>query len=53
MLRRINLTAWIASHADADAAAELGELRPNTARLAQRYLEDRSWLQDAIFGSRV
>ncbi|KDE99054.1 aminoglycoside phosphotransferase [Mycolicibacterium aromaticivorans JS19b1 = JCM 16368] len=54
MLRRINLTAWIASHADADAAAELGDdFAPNTARLAQRYLEDRSWLQDAIFGSRV
>ncbi|AQT81635.1 aminoglycoside phosphotransferase [Mycolicibacterium litorale] len=54
MLRRINLTAWIASHADADAAAELGpDFAPNTARLAQRYLEDRTWLQDAIFGSRV
>lgn len=54
MLRRINLTAWIASHADADAAAELGpDFAPNTARLAQRYLEDSSWLQDAIFGSRV
>ncbi|MGY4711020.1 phosphotransferase enzyme family protein [Mycolicibacterium sp. CBM1] len=54
MLRRINLTAWIASHADADAAAELGaDFAPNTARLAERYLEDRTWLQDAIFGSRV
>ena len=54
MLRRINLTAWIASHADADAAAELGaDFAPNTALLAQRYLEDRTWLQDAIFGSRV
>jgi Ser/Thr protein kinase RdoA (MazF antagonist) len=54
MLRRINLTAWIASHADADAAAELGtDFAPNTARLAQRYLADRTWLQDAIFGSRV
>lgn len=54
MLRRIMLTAWIASHSDADAAIGVGvEFAPNTARLAQRYLEDASWLQDAIFGSRV
>ncbi|WP_328360746.1 phosphotransferase [Mycobacterium sp. NBC_00419] len=54
MMRRINLTAWIASHYDADAAIGLGEqFAPDTARLAQRYLEDRTWLQDAIFGSRV
>lgn len=54
MLRRINLTAWIASHSDADAAADLGtDFAPNTARLAERYLEDRTWLQDAIFASRV
>lgn len=54
MMRRINLTAWIASHYDADAAIGLGEqFAPDTARLAQRYLEDRTWLQEAIFGSRV
>ncbi|HTY27860.1 MAG TPA: phosphotransferase [Mycobacterium sp.] len=54
MMRRIMLTAWIASHHDADAAIGVGEqFAPDTARLAQRYLEDRTWLQDAIFGSRV
>jgi Ser/Thr protein kinase RdoA (MazF antagonist) len=54
MMRRIMLTAWIASHYDADAAIGVGaDFAPNTARLAQRYLHDRSWLQDAIFGSRV
>ncbi|WP_167097809.1 phosphotransferase enzyme family protein [Mycobacterium sp. DL592] len=54
MMRRIMLTAWIASHYDADAAIGVGEqFAPDTARLAQRYLEDRTWLQDAIFGSRV
>ncbi|WP_396927467.1 phosphotransferase enzyme family protein [Mycolicibacterium sp.] len=54
MMRRIMLTAWIASHFDADAAIGVGaDFAPNTARLAQRYLEDRTWLQDAIFGSRV
>ena len=54
MMRRIMLTAWIASHFDADAAIGVGEqFAPDTARLAQRYLEDRTWLQDAIFGSRV
>jgi len=45
------LTAWIASHFDADAAMGVGEdFAPNTARLAQRYLDDRSWLAEAIFG---
>lgn len=54
MMRRIMLTAWIASHHDADAALGVGEqFAPDTARLAQRYLEDRTWLQEAIFGSRV
>lgn len=53
MMRRIMLTAWIASHHDADAALGVGEqFAPDTARLAERYLEDRTWLQDAIFGSR-
>ena len=54
MMRRIMLTAWIASHHDADAAMGVGDqFASDTARLAQRYLEDRTWLQDAIFGSRV
>lgn len=54
MMRRIMLTAWIASHFDADAVIGLGEdFVPNTARLAQRYLQDPSWLADAIFGRRV
>ena len=53
MLRRIMLTAWIASHFDADAAISVGEdFAPNTARLAERYLHDRSWLREATFGSR-
>ena len=53
MMRRIMLTAWIASHFDADAAIGVGEdFAPNTARLAERYLQDRSWLREAIFGSR-
>jgi len=51
MMRRIMLTAWIASHADADAAIGLGaDFVPNTARLARTYLGDRSWLAEAIFG---
>ncbi len=51
MLRRINLTAWIASHHDADSALGVGaDFAPNSARLAQRYLTDRSWLGDAVFG---
>ena len=53
MMRRIMLTAWIASHFDADAAIGVGEdFAPNTARLAERYLHDRAWLREAIFGSR-
>jgi Ser/Thr protein kinase RdoA (MazF antagonist) len=53
MMRRIMLTAWIASHVDADAAIGVGEdFAANTARLAERYLHDRSWLREAIFGSR-
>ena len=51
MMRRIMLTAWIASHVDADSALGVGEdFAPNTARLARRYLEDRSWLAQAIHG---
>ena len=30
-----------------------GLFAPDTARLARKYLRDRTWLQDAIFGSRV
>jgi Ser/Thr protein kinase RdoA (MazF antagonist) len=46
MMRRIMLTAWIASHQDADAAVGVGrQFAPATARLAQRYLTDRSWLR--------
>lgn len=53
MMRRIMLTAWVASHFDADAAISVGEdFGPGTARLARRYLQDPRWLRDAIFGSR-
>jgi Ser/Thr protein kinase RdoA (MazF antagonist) len=46
MLRRIQLTAWIASHADADAAIAVGpEFATGTARLAERYLDDQTWLR--------
>ncbi|PJK18902.1 phosphotransferase enzyme family protein [Mycolicibacterium goodii] len=52
LLRRVQLTAWIASHADADAAISVGaDYARGTARLAQRYLDDQSWLQEAIFAS--
>jgi len=54
MLRRLMLTAWVASHADADAAIAFTDgYATGTARLAQRYLTDRDWLQDAIHSSRV
>lgn len=46
MLRRIQLTAWIASHADADAAIAVGPgYAVGTARLAERYLDDHTWLR--------
>ncbi|UXA17722.1 phosphotransferase enzyme family protein [Mycobacterium sp. SMC-4] len=49
MLRRIQLTAWIASHADADAAIAVGAgYARGTAALARRYLSDPTWLQDAV-----
>lgn len=49
MMRRIMLTAWVASHHDADSALAVGEdFAPNTAELAQRYLTDPRWLQDSI-----
>ncbi|MFT4042685.1 MAG: phosphotransferase [Gordonia sp. (in: high G+C Gram-positive bacteria)] len=45
MLRRIHLTAWIASHPAADAARAVGPgFVPATAALARRYLNDRHWL---------
>lgn len=54
MLRRVMLTAWIASHADADAAIRVSDgFGARTARLAERYLTDRTWLREAVFGRRV
>ncbi|AMT69802.1 phosphotransferase enzyme family protein [Mycobacteroides immunogenum] len=54
MLRRVMLTAWIASHADADAAIRVSDgFGARTARLAQRYLTDQTWLREAVFGRRV
>jgi Ser/Thr protein kinase RdoA (MazF antagonist) len=54
MLRRIQLTAWTASHADADAAIAVGPgFARGTAQLAERYLNDRNWLQKAIFGTSL
>lgn len=52
MMRRIMLTAWIASHHDADSALGVGaDFAANTARLAERFLTDRTWLHDAVHGS--
>jgi Ser/Thr protein kinase RdoA (MazF antagonist) len=49
MLRRLMLTAWVASHADADAAIAFTDgFATGTARLAERYLTDRDWLRDAM-----
>lgn len=46
MLRRIMLSAWIGSHADADAAIPLAPtFAAGTAELARRYLGDPSWLR--------
>ena len=54
MLRRIMLTAWTATHPDADAAIAVGPAYARgTAQLAQRYLSDSEWLQKAIFGAHV
>ncbi len=53
MLRRLMLTAWVASHADADAAIAFVDGYPaGTTRLAERYLQERDWLRDAAFASR-
>lgn len=49
LLRRIQLTAWVASHADSDAARELGEdFASGTAALARNYLGDPHWLRGAV-----
>jgi Ser/Thr protein kinase RdoA (MazF antagonist) len=54
MLRRLMLTAWVASHADADAAIAFTDgFATGTARLAERYLTDRDWLRDAVHSARV
>jgi len=53
MLRRLMLTAWVASHADADAAIAFTDgYATGTARLAERYLTDRDWLRDAVESHR-
>ena len=49
MLRRLQLTAWVASHAHADSAIKFADgFAEGTARLADRYLGDRGWLRDAV-----
>src|SRR3954464_13976401 len=54
MLRRLMLTAWVASHADADAAIAFTDgYATGTARLAERYLTDRDWLREAVHSSRA
>ncbi|MBX7431108.1 phosphotransferase [Mycobacterium sp. Y57] len=46
MLRRMMLTAWVASHADADAAIAFTDgFAVGTVELAERYLSDRSWMR--------
>lgn len=50
MLRRLQLTAWVASHAFADSAIEFADgFAERTAQLAGRYLGDRDWLRGAIY----
>ncbi|OBK79319.1 phosphotransferase enzyme family protein [Mycobacterium sp. 1274761.0] len=49
ILRRLQLTAWVASHAHADSAiAFVDGFAEGTARLAQRYLDGGEWLRGAI-----
>lgn len=49
LLRRLQLTAWVASHADADHAIAFTDgFADGTARLAERYLTDKRWLSDAV-----
>ena len=46
MLRRLMLTAWVASHADADAAVAFTDgFAVGTAALADRYLTDPGWMR--------
>jgi Ser/Thr protein kinase RdoA (MazF antagonist) len=50
MLRRLQLTAWVASHAHADSAIEFTEgFADGTARLAERYVKDSDWLRDVVY----
>jgi Ser/Thr protein kinase RdoA (MazF antagonist) len=50
LLRRLQLTAWVASHAHADSAIAFADgFAEGTARLAERYLGDRDWLRSAIY----
>ncbi len=49
LLRRLQLTAWVASHALADSAIAFTDgFAEGTARLASRYLNDPDWLRDAL-----
>jgi Ser/Thr protein kinase RdoA (MazF antagonist) len=53
MLRRIMLSAWIGTHYDAGhAIANAGSFAAGTAELASRYLQDKSWLREAIWDFR-
>ncbi|MCH9708889.1 MAG: phosphotransferase [Actinomycetia bacterium] len=46
MLRRLMLTAWVASRPDADAAVTFtGGFATGTVELADRYLRDAAWLR--------
>jgi hypothetical protein len=50
LLRRLQLTAWVASHANADSAIAFADgFAEGTTRLAERYLADDGWLKDAIY----
>ncbi|WP_197378279.1 phosphotransferase enzyme family protein [Mycolicibacterium mengxianglii] len=52
MLRRIMLSAWIGTHADAHGAIPLAPtFAAGTAVLADRYLNDDSWLRESVWGS--
>ncbi|MGV0835755.1 phosphotransferase enzyme family protein [Mycolicibacterium thermoresistibile] len=52
MLRRLMLTGWLASHADADAALAYSDgYAAGTVQLARRYVGDRDWLRDAVFST--
>ncbi len=53
MLRRLMLTAWVASHSDADHAIAFTDgFASGTTQLAQRYLSDPDWLADAVASSQ-